>query len=352
MTWPLALHLPTHLPIGTEPAATLPLLNLWTLIWNAQRLVHGYAGYWDAPIFYPETDTFALSDPQPLTALLFAPLYFISENPVLVYNVVLLIFLVLNGVAGVKWAMLWASDVAESNSSSGTRNPLKRIGEAMRFNTLCVPDTGFNRCAGGILTGLFAQTLPFVTREWGVLQLTALFPALFALQALIRFGKSPTLRAALALGGWTAATFLTSSYYGLFLLLFLPLGGLIFARREHLQLRPILHGLTGVVLAGCLLAPVLPTQARLTRDYQRSARTIQGNSAQLVDYLRLDGKMWGNGQIPWLRTSGGSGQKLYPGTALLVLEGVGAVAGRRRHLRGVIFCVLGALLAFGISFGL
>ena len=28
------------------------------------------------------------------------------------------------------------------------------------------------------------------------------------------------------------------------------------------------------------------------------------------------------------------------------------MAGRRRHLRGVIFCVLGALLAFGISFGL
>jgi len=52
-TWPLALHATTHLPLGTESSATVPLFNLWTLRWNADRLAHGYAGYWDAPIFFP-----------------------------------------------------------------------------------------------------------------------------------------------------------------------------------------------------------------------------------------------------------------------------------------------------------
>jgi len=29
----------------------VPRLNLWTLWWNSERLLHGYRGYWQAPIF-------------------------------------------------------------------------------------------------------------------------------------------------------------------------------------------------------------------------------------------------------------------------------------------------------------
>jgi len=30
---------------------TVSRLNLWTLWWNSERLLHGYRGYWHAPIF-------------------------------------------------------------------------------------------------------------------------------------------------------------------------------------------------------------------------------------------------------------------------------------------------------------
>src|SRR3712207_5523737 len=52
-TWPLAANLTTAVPRGTEREATVQLLNIWTLWWNADRLAHGFAGYWDAPFFHP-----------------------------------------------------------------------------------------------------------------------------------------------------------------------------------------------------------------------------------------------------------------------------------------------------------
>jgi hypothetical protein len=60
-TWPLAGALLTHLPLGMEAAATVPLFNVWTVWWNADRAASGFSGYWDAPIFYPTEKTFAFS---------------------------------------------------------------------------------------------------------------------------------------------------------------------------------------------------------------------------------------------------------------------------------------------------
>ena len=58
---------------GSSQVATVPLFNLWTIWWNADRLRHGLKDYWDAPIFYPERDTFAFSEPQPTTMIRRAP---------------------------------------------------------------------------------------------------------------------------------------------------------------------------------------------------------------------------------------------------------------------------------------
>ena len=57
-TAPLAVHLRTSIPFGNDTVPTIARLNLWTLWWNADRLRHGYRGYWDAPIFYPERFSF------------------------------------------------------------------------------------------------------------------------------------------------------------------------------------------------------------------------------------------------------------------------------------------------------
>jgi len=82
-TWPLPLHLAPRVPTGTEPTATVPLFNLWSLRWNADRLAHLYAGYWQAPIFHPARGTFASSEPEPLSGLAFAPIHWLTGNQVL-----------------------------------------------------------------------------------------------------------------------------------------------------------------------------------------------------------------------------------------------------------------------------
>ncbi len=316
LTWPLAWHLGTHLPLGTESVATVPLFNLWTLTWNAGQLAAGYPGYWDAPIFYPETGTFALSDPQPLSGLLFALPYLLTQNGVLAYNLTLLALLTLNG---------WAA---------------YRL-----LRTLQIRD------GAALLGSALVQALPFVQHEIGVIQLVPLFPILFALAALFRFGRDARPRDGLILGGWLAAALLFSGYYGLFLGVMIALGGLIFARRAHLTLRGASGVLWGALTLGLILAPVLPAQRRLLTGYAWSDRTVAANSAYADDYLRLEPGGFG-GLTPWVNDEGGTGQALFPGTGVLLLGAAGAVvAWRRGQRRWAAFALAGAGAAFLFSLG-
>jgi hypothetical protein len=79
---------------------------------------------------------------------------------------------------------------------------------------------------------------------------------------------------------------------------------------------------------------------------------VETNSAQPIDYLRLNSRAWGQNFMPWLTFEGGSGQRLYPGTGLLMLATLGLVeAWRARKRRWATYCVLGACLAFLLSLG-
>ncbi|HXW00482.1 MAG TPA: hypothetical protein VEC93_18840, partial [Anaerolineae bacterium] len=102
LTYPLPLRLFSHIPLGSEEAGTVPFFNLWTLQWNIDQQMQGYPSYWDAPIFAPDKGTFAFSEPQPLSALLAAPLWLASGSPALGYNAVVILFLTLNG-----WFAYW-----------------------------------------------------------------------------------------------------------------------------------------------------------------------------------------------------------------------------------------------------
>src|SRR6185503_2334332 len=132
------LHLFSHIPRGSEEAGTVPFFNLWTLQWNIDQQMQGYPRYWDAPIFAPNKGTFAFSEPQPLSALLAAPLWLSFRSPALGYNALVILFLTLNG-----WFAYWL---------------LRSWG---------LPDLP---C---LLAGLLTQSLPFVAQEMGVLQLIA-----------------------------------------------------------------------------------------------------------------------------------------------------------------------------------
>ena len=98
MTYPLVRHLGSALPNDLGD----PLLNTWILAWDADRLLHGLRGLWDAPIFYPYTNTLAYSEHLLGIAVLPAPVQWLSGNPVLVYNFAFLLSYVLAGYCQVE----------------------------------------------------------------------------------------------------------------------------------------------------------------------------------------------------------------------------------------------------------
>ncbi|HUG55346.1 MAG TPA: discoidin domain-containing protein [Vicinamibacteria bacterium] len=92
MSWPLVRDLAgqgvTDRPDGR--------LNAWILAWDAHALLHAPLRLFQAPIFHPLPDTLAFSENLLLPGLLGAP--FQAGGPVLAYNVVLLLSLVVSGL--------------------------------------------------------------------------------------------------------------------------------------------------------------------------------------------------------------------------------------------------------------
>jgi hypothetical protein len=294
LTWPLAAHVTTSLTYGTEPAPTVGLFNLWTLRWNQDRAGHLFAHYWDAPIFHPTAGTFALSEPQPLTGLVFTPLSWLTGNPVLASNLVLLLVLAANGWAGARLA--------------------RHLGAAS---------------APARLAGVLAAGMPFVATQLGVFQLTVVFPLLLLVDAVVRWSGSGGRRTAAEIGLWLAVAFLTCGYYGLFAVVGIGLPALVLVRRSWLTR----DGLVDLAVAAGVLAvlalPVVLEQARLTSGYTRSDELIREQSALSADFWHLPPQAHGAGVLPWVSGEAG-GEYLYPGTALLGLGIVGFVVGLRQ----------------------
>ena len=92
MTWPQALHLSTRIPEHTDP-----LLSIWRLAWIAHAVPNDLGHLFDANIFFPHLRTLAYSDATLFEGLLAAPFLWAGLNPVLVYNVILLVGIVASG---------------------------------------------------------------------------------------------------------------------------------------------------------------------------------------------------------------------------------------------------------------
>jgi hypothetical protein len=318
VTWPLALHIGSDLPLGNLRNTTVPLFNLWTLEWNADRLMHGFAGYWDAPIFHPVRGAFAFSEPQAATGTVFAMLR-AAFGSIAAYNLTLIAWLTLNGIAA---------------------HRLLRVAGVSQLAA----------CAGGVL----AVALPFPLKEIGVLQLTALFPLLFALAELCVLLRAPAWRAVLRLGVWLALSLWTCIYYALFLSLFLAIAlAVIVARARMRLLRAPLFGSGALALSMALIAaaPLATVQRNALAQRVRSDKSVHRGSAYAQNYAMLPPHSAGAHLEPWFAGHEGS-RNLYPGSALLALAIAGAASewrGKRRRFARL--CVGCALLAVLFSFG-
>ncbi|MCB0213055.1 MAG: hypothetical protein KDJ52_27175, partial [Anaerolineae bacterium] len=270
---------------------------------------------WDAPIFAPNSGTFAFSEIQPITALLAAPIWLAAQSPALGYNFVVILFLTLNG-----WFACWL-----------------------------LRDWGISPLPA-LLGGLLIQSLPFVAQEMGVLQLIALFGFLWWLFFMGRLLARPNGRHALAFGLGGPVTFLTCGYYGLFSIIFLPLALLFQLEKKHFTAQFIKYFAVGLFIAIVLTGPVLWGQYRQLQQYGfvRPEQTIENNSARLSDYRNfLDYNVW-YGQT--LGMTSPSGQRLFPGLMLIILAGIGLVGGGRERVKG--YLITAILLALLLSLGL
>jgi F5/8 type C domain len=85
LTWPLLPNITTGVPADLGD----PLLNAWILWWNAVNIPLT-DGWWNAPAFYPMTDVLTYSEHLLGLTPLSSPVYWLSGNVQLAYNVVFL----------------------------------------------------------------------------------------------------------------------------------------------------------------------------------------------------------------------------------------------------------------------
>ncbi len=265
-SWPLCLSATSTISIGFEGEATVPLLNVWTLWWNADRLAAAYADYWNAPIFYPAEGAFAFSEAQPTMAIA-APIVWLTGSRVLAYNVYFWLVLSLNG---------WTS-----------QRLLRRLGHC-DWVAFC----------GGVM----CQMLPFVWWQSGVVQLMTLFGIVWTVQALLDLfhigtdavdppvGKGTWRDAVfggLRLGGAFCLTYLLCNYWGMFLMLVLVPSSLWLWNRCALRPQFWLQLGLAAIVAAAVLGPWVKVQKSLAARHQwnREQSLIRDLSAYPRDFL-------------------------------------------------------------------
>ena len=100
VTWPLALGLGRDVPGDLGDS----LLNMWILGWGAGHLpglltgATSWQAFWNGNIFHPEPYTLALSEHMFAQALQVAPVYALTGNVILCYNLVFLSTFVISAI--------------------------------------------------------------------------------------------------------------------------------------------------------------------------------------------------------------------------------------------------------------
>lgn len=301
LTHPLSGSLGSALPGNLGD----PLLNTWTLGWGAQWLGGGRP-VWDAPIFHPHPDTFAYSEHLLGISLFVAPVYWLTGNAVLMYNVALLASFVLAG-AGMYLlvkSLTGRRDVAIVMALAFACSPI-RIAQIARLQML--------------MTGWLPLAL------WGIHRYAATRRGGY----LATFGISSVL--------------LVLSNMYMLLIGALPIGAALLF--ELIRKRGWSHRLTlardfalVLVLAAFALWPVVDKyrDVQASMGFARDTDEVVRYSATPRSYLSAFETMeW----LPWVYPEKTADRALYAGGAILLLAGIAiviaiaiAASGRLRRL--------------------
>jgi hypothetical protein len=297
-TWPLATRMTSALPNDLGD----PLLVTFILGWDADRIAHGLAGFWDAPFFYPLRHTLAYSEHLLGVAVFTAPVQWLSGNAVLAYNVAFLGAPVLAGVGAYGLAReLWA------------------------------------RRDAAWLAGLSFAFAPNRVDQISHLQVLMSGWMPVALWALHRYFATGSR---VALAGFVAAFSLQGLSNGYFLFFFaiavVVIGGpellALVARQFRRQGPSRRFGRTtaelalGAIVVGAIFLPVVRayTTAQAESGFERSASEAEMFSAEPADYLRASPAL-----VLWGPILGGfsAERSVFPGFVIMGLAAFGVAIG-------------------------
>ena len=326
LTWPLATQLTTHL--GALEGAGDPYLNLWILgtgikAWLADPASVVSGRVFDANIFYPAAGSLTFSDHLLLQSLVMAPLYAVTRNLVLGYNVLLLASLALSGLA---------------------------MHALVRGVTGSIP--------AAFVAGLAWACWPYRSAHLLHLQLQALYFLPLAMLALYRLAAARRKVAAVLLGVLAAMQAVSSVYYGLMTAIALAVGAVTVAgatgqwRGRRFWSRMALAALVGVTLVAPVVWPYWQSQQR--EGFGRNLFEAAAHAASVQSYTQVPpdnliygrtGLMTPRAPVEGARDRRHVEHQLFPGLVLLGLAALGLWRGWRSDARPVVISAAALALA-------
>ena len=268
-----------------------PLLNTWILAWDAERFLHGLDGFWDAPMFFPYPSSLAYSEHLLGVAIFTAPLQWLTDNPILVYNLAYLASFVL---AGTGMYLL-------TTSITGSR-------------------------LAGMIGGMAFAFLPYRADQASHLQVLLYGWMPVGLWGLHRYFYSGQRKMLVVF----ALAFVLQGFSNGYFFYFFAAVVVIVACVEvisRVRQRPImLVDLTcTALLMGAMVAPIAIAYLDVRTDMSlvRTRSEMVMFSADTTSYLHAspDLSLWGN-----MLQGGGLETKLFPGFGLLTLAALGLIA--------------------------
>jgi hypothetical protein len=322
-TWPLIVHPASHLAAPVGPGD--PYLYLWVFGWVMGAILRSPVDVlngrvFNANIFFPAENTLAYSDHMILQSAALTPLYALTGDVVLCYNVLLIASLFLSGVA-------MHAFVRSVTGSTG----------------------------GAYLAGLAWAFFPYRFAHLVHIQLQALYFLPLAFLLLHRVVAGRRTRDAVGLGVALALQALSAAYYGVIGAVGIGTAAVTLAVAVGRWRSAALarHYLVAAAVGAVLVAPVTLVYWRVQRDagFGRTLYEASRNAARLDSYLRVP-----SGNVAYAATGmlpvGNLEHALFPGLVLVGLAALGAARGLRRDARPLVLAMLcTGTLAFVLSLG-
>jgi PA14 domain-containing protein len=304
MSWPLVLDLAGS-GVMDRPDGRL---NAWILAWDVHALAHAPSRLFQAPIFHPLPDALAFSENLLVPAVLAAPALLLG-GPVLGYNVVLLLSMVVSGLG----AQLLVRRVSGDRLAAFVGGAIFAVG-AHRWIRLA---------------HLHAQVTLFLP---------------FALLAFELFWQRRTWRRALAVGALLALQALSSIYLGAIAALTLGAAA-VAAIAGGLRARDLLKLAGGLLLAALIVAPVLRPYLRMRAFHgmEWSLADVATYATTLESYAASGTRLYGPLTQRHLDPERVQ-DTLFPGMVPLLLGIAGLAVAPRRYRAVALLASLAALV--------